>query len=328
MSEQDDGRSETEAAAEISFSHKPVLLQECLEGLKIKPDGVYLDGTLGGAGHSAEILKRLGKNGRLIGIDRDGDAVAAAGKRLAATGSEARFDIVRGNFAEMREAAASLGVSGADGILLDLGVSSYQFDTGERGFSYRFDARLDMRMDTRETVTAADIVNTYTEKQLGDLLLRYGEERWARRIAAFVVRERKKARIETTFQLTEIIKMAIPAAARRDGHPAKRTFQALRIEVNGELEALRRAIREAVLLLNPGGRLCIISFHSLEEKLVKQLFKKEEHPCECPPDFPVCVCGKKPTGKMITAKPILPGEKEIEENPRAKSAKLRIFERI
>ena len=220
------------------------------------------------------------------------------------------------------------GISGVDGILLDLGVSSYQFDTGERGFSYRFDARLDMRMDTRDSVTAAEIVNTYSEKRLGDILLQYGDEKWARRIASFIVKERQKAPIETTFQLVEIIKNAIPAAARRDGHPAKRTFQALRIEVNGELEVLSQVVEKAIQLLNPGGRLCIISFHSLEERMVKQLFKKAEHPCECPPDFPVCICGKKSAGRMVPSKPILPGEEEMERNPRSKSAKLRIFERI
>ena len=330
MSAQDNSDREEAGAApeDISFEHIPVLLQECLEGLKIKPNGIYIDGTLGGAGHSSEILKRLGENGRLIGIDKDGDAAAIAEKRLRSIHSAARFDVVRANFAEMDEVAASLGISGVDGILLDLGVSSYQFDTGERGFSYRFDAQLDMRMDTRDSVTAAEIVNTYSEKRLGDILLQYGEEKWARRIASFIVKERQKAPIETTFQLVEIIKNAIPAAARRDGHPAKRTFQALRIEVNGELEVLSQVVEKAIQLLNPGGRLCIISFHSLEERMVKQLFKKAEHPCECPPDFPVCICGKKSAGRMIPSKPILPGEEEMERNPRSKSAKLRIFERI
>lgn len=323
----DDGKYTSGTEYEIFFEHASVLLKECIEGLEIKPCGVYIDGTLGGAGHSSEILKRLNAGGRLIGIDKDGDAVAVASKRLAHIQTDAVFDVVRANFADMDKICRNLGIDGADGILLDLGVSSYQFDTGERGFSYRFDSKLDMRMDTRGTLTAEDIVNTYSEKQLSDVIFKYGEEKWAKRISSFIVKERKKAPIETTFQLVELIKNAIPAAARCDGHPAKRTFQALRIEVNGELEVLSEALEKAITLLNPGGRLCVISFHSLEERITKQILKKAENPCVCPPDFPVCICGRKSAGKMITAKPILPSREEQEKNPRSRSAKLRIFER-
>jgi 16S rRNA (cytosine1402-N4)-methyltransferase len=310
----------------IEFHHVSVLLEECLEGLDIKPDGVYIDGTLGGAGHSSHILKRLGKGGLLVGIDQDGDALSVATERLAAVHTEGSFKTVRANFSEMDRVCEELGICGVDGILLDIGVSSYQFDTEDRGFSYRFDAKLDMRMDRRGDFTAYDIVNKYSEKEIADVIFRYGEEKWAKRIASFIVEERKKAPVETTFQLVEIIKKAIPAAARRDGHPAKRTFQALRIEVNRELDVLAEAIEKAIKLLNPGGRLCIITFHSLEEKLVKQLFKEAERPCTCPPDFPVCVCGKKSLGKAVS-KAILPTEEECNVNPRSKSAKLRIFER-
>jgi 16S rRNA (cytosine1402-N4)-methyltransferase len=317
MSEQDN----------IEFHHVSVLLNECLEGLAIKPDGIYIDGTLGGAGHSSHILKRLGKGGLLIGIDQDGDALAVATERLSNVQTEGSFKTVRANFSEMDTVCEELGIDGVDGILLDIGVSSYQFDTEDRGFSYRFDAKLDMRMDRRNDFTAYDIVNKYSEKEIADVIFRYGEEKWAKRIASFIVEERRKAPVETTFQLVEIIKKAIPAAARRDGHPAKRTFQALRIEVNRELDVLAEAIEKAIKLLKPHGRLCIITFHSLEEKLVKQLFKDAERPCTCPPDFPVCVCGKKSLGKSVTSKPILPTENECIVNPRSKSAKLRIFER-
>ena len=317
MSEQDN----------IEFHHVSVLLNECLEGLAIKPDGIYIDGTLGGAGHSSHILKRLGKGGLLIGIDQDGDALAVATERLSNVQTEGSFKTVRANFSEMDTVCEELGIDGVDGILLDIGVSSYQFDTEDRGFSYRFDAKLDMRMDRRNDFTAYDIVNKYSEKEIADVIFRYGEEKWAKRIASFIVEERRKAPVETTFQLVEIIKKAIPAAARRDGHPAKRTFQALRIEVNRELDVLAEAIEKAIKLLKPQGRLCIITFHSLEEKLVKQLFKDAERPCTCPPDFPVCVCGKKSLGKSVTSKPILPTENECIVNPRSKSAKLRIFER-
>ena len=317
MSEQDN----------IEFHHVSVLLDECLEGLAIKPDGVYIDGTLGGAGHSSHILEKLGKGGLLIGIDQDGDALAVASERLSKVQTEGTFKTVRANFSEMDAVCEELGIDGVDGILLDIGVSSYQFDTEDRGFSYRFDAKLDMRMDRRNEFTAYDIVNKYSEKEIADVIFRYGEEKWAKRIASFIVEERRKAPVETTFQLVEIIKKAIPAAARRDGHPAKRTFQALRIEVNRELDVLAEAIEKAIKLLKPQGRLCIITFHSLEEKLVKQLFKEAERPCTCPPDFPVCVCGKKSLGKAVTSKPILPTENECIVNPRSKSAKLRIFER-
>lgn len=317
MSEQDN----------IEFHHVSVLLDECLEGLAIKPDGVYIDGTLGGAGHSSHILEKLGKGGLLIGIDQDGDALAVASERLSKVQTEGDFKTVRANFSEMDAVCEELGIDGVDGILLDIGVSSYQFDTEDRGFSYRFDAKLDMRMDRRNDFTAYDIVNKYSEKEIADVIFRYGEEKWAKRIASFIVEERRKAPVETTFQLVEIIKKAIPAAARRDGHPAKRTFQALRIEVNRELDVLAEAIEKAIKLLKPQGRLCIITFHSLEEKLVKQLFKEAERPCTCPPDFPVCVCGKKSLGKAVTSKPILPTENECIVNPRSKSAKLRIFER-
>lgn len=317
MSEQDN----------IEFHHVSVLLDECLEGLAIKPDGVYIDGTLGGAGHSSHILEKLGKGGLLVGIDQDGDALAVASERLSKVQTEGDFKTVRANFSEMDAVCEELGIDGVDGILLDIGVSSYQFDTEDRGFSYRFDAKLDMRMDRRNDFTAYDIVNKYSEKEIADVIFRYGEEKWAKRIASFIVEERRKAPVETTFQLVEIIKKAIPAAARRDGHPAKRTFQALRIEVNRELDVLAEAIEKAIKLLKPQGRLCIITFHSLEEKLVKQLFKEAERPCTCPPDFPVCVCGKKSLGKAVTSKPILPTENECIVNPRSKSAKLRIFER-
>ncbi len=311
----------------IEFHHVSVLLNECIEGLNIKPNGIYVDGTLGGAGHSSKILASLGKGGRLIGIDQDGDALKIASERLGNVKTEATFETVRSNFAQMDEVLEELEIDGVDGILLDIGVSSYQFDTEERGFSYRFDSRLDMRMDQRGNFTAEDIVNTYSEKELADVIFKYGEEKWAKRIATFIVNERKNTPIETTFQLVEIIKKAIPAAARREGHPAKRTFQALRIEVNRELDVLEEAIKKAIGLLNPSGRLCIITFHSLEEKMVKQLFKKAERPCECPPDFPVCVCGKKSMGRVVTSKPILPSDDEMNVNPRSKSAKLRIFER-
>lgn len=309
------------------FHHVSVLLNECLDGLKINPQGIYIDGTLGGAGHSSKILERLSKGGLLIGIDQDGDALSVATERLSKVQSEGLFKTVRANFSEMDIVCEELDIEAVDGILLDIGVSSYQFDTEERGFSYRFDAKLDMRMDRRGDFTAYDIVNGYSEKELADVIYKYGEEKWAKRIAAFIVAERKKAPVETTFQLVELIKNAIPAAARRDGHPAKRTFQALRIEVNRELDVLAEAINKAIMLLKPGGRLCIITFHSLEEKLVKQLFKEAERPCTCPPDFPVCVCGKKSLGRVVTSKPILPTDQECIVNPRSKSAKLRIFER-
>ena len=313
------------------FSHIPVLLDECIDNLQIKPDGTYVDGTVGGGGHSGEILKKLGSGGFLIGIDRDAEAIEAAGSGLASVLKEsntgARFTLVHGNYADMCEICRGLGAERVDGILLDLGVSSHQFDTAERGFSYRFDAPLDMRMNRDDRLTAAEVVNTYSERALSDIIYRYGEERWAKRIAAFIAEERKKAPIETTFQLVDVIKKAIPKGAREDGHPAKKTFQAIRIEVNGELDVLSGVIGKAIEMLKPGGVMEIITFHSLEEGIVKKLFKKAENPCTCPPDLPVCVCGKKPLGKMVTRSAILPSEEEIERNPRAKSAKLRVFKR-
>ncbi|MBO4363613.1 MAG: 16S rRNA (cytosine(1402)-N(4))-methyltransferase RsmH [Clostridia bacterium] len=313
------------------FKHVPVLLDECMENLQIKPDGTYVDGTVGGGGHSGEILKKLGLGGFLIGIDRDAEAIEAARSGLDSVLKEndsgAKFTLVHGNYVDMVAICRGLGVERVDGILLDLGVSSHQFDTAERGFSYRFDAPLDMRMNREDRLTAAEVVNTYSERALSDIIYRYGEERWAKRIASFIVEQRKKAPIETTFQLVDVIKKAIPKGAREDGHPAKKTFQAIRIEVNGELDVLAGVIGEAIELLKPGGVMEIITFHSLEEGIVKKLFKKAENPCTCPPDLPVCVCGKKPLGKMITRSAILPTEEEIERNPRAKSAKLRVFKR-
>ena len=311
----------------MEFAHRPVLLKECIDGLHIKGDGVYVDGTLGGGGHSSEILKKLGQGGLLIGIDQDAEAIRAASARLAAIDTEARHTVVKTNFVNLIDACRKCDVSEVDGILLDLGVSSYQFDNGERGFSYRFDAPLDMRMDRDSgKMTAAEVVNRYTAADLTRIIRDYGEEKWAARIVRKIVSERADKPIETTFQLTDIIKAAIPAEARRDGgHPAKRTFQAIRIEVNRELEVLDKVLDDALTLLSPGGRLCVITFHSLEDRLVKQHFKKAENPCECPRDFPVCVCGKKPLGRCLTSKPVTADEQEREENPRAKSAKLRIF---
>ena len=313
------------------FNHISVLLESSIEALEIKPDGTYIDGTLGGGGHSAEILKRLGEGGLLIGIDRDATAIAAAGARLNSLSGElglkGRFETVHSNFSRMAEICESRGITAVDGILLDLGVSSYQFDTAERGFSYRFDAGLDMRMNREDRLTAKDVVNTYSERALTDIIYNYGEERWAKRIAQFIIEARKQSSIDTTFQLVDIIKKAIPKGAREDGgHPAKRTFQAIRIEVNREFDELSEAIDNAIRLLEPGGVLAIITFHSLEEGIVKKLFKRAENPCTCPPDFPVCVCGKKPLGKMQRAA-ILPTDEELANNPRARSAKLRVFRR-
>ncbi len=311
----------------VPFAHKPVLLQQCLDGLNIKSDGTYIDGTLGGAGHSCEILKKLGQGGLLIGIDQDAEAIAAASERLNAIETKAQHRVVRTNFVNLIDACRECEVLKADGILLDLGVSSYQLDNGDRGFSYRFDAPLDMRMDSDSgKMTAAEVVNTYDTSNLIRIIRDYGEEKWAVRIAKMIVSARKDKPIETTFQLVDIIKAAIPAAARRDGgHPAKRTFQAIRIEVNHELEVLEKAVDDAIRILAPGGRLCIITFHSLEDRLVKQHFKQAENPCICPKDFPVCVCGRKPLGKCLTTKPIVADKQELEENPRSHSAKLRIF---
>lgn len=312
----------------MAFEHKSVLLQECMDGLRIKPDGIYVDGTLGGAGHSYEICKRLTEGGRLIGIDQDADAINAATLRLAEFAD--RVTVVRSNYCQIRQVLNDLHISGVDGILLDLGVSSYQLDTAERGFTYReADAPLDMRMDIRQELTAKDIVNEYSEMDLYRIIRDYGEDRFAKNIAKHIVNARKEHTIDTAGELTEIIKRAIPAKIRATGgHPAKRTFQAIRIECNRELEVLNSSLDDMVDLLNPAGRLCIITFHSLEDRIVKTRFRQNENPCVCPPDFPVCVCGRKSKGSVMTKKPILPSEEELSFNPRSQSAKLRIFEHV
>ncbi|HIU46522.1 MAG TPA: 16S rRNA (cytosine(1402)-N(4))-methyltransferase RsmH [Candidatus Fimadaptatus faecigallinarum] len=310
----------------MEFSHEPVLFDECMEQLAIRPEGVYVDGTLGGGGHSAGILARLGDKGRLIGIDRDADAIAAASARL---GGDARFMALRGNFHDAAELLAGVGVQRISGMLLDLGVSSYQLDEGARGFSYHADAPLDMRMDRSQSLTARDVVNGYSREELTRVLRDWGEENWAAQIARVICDRRTKAPIETTAQLVDVIDAAIPAKVRRrDGsHPARRTFQALRIEVNDELGPLRAALESAARLLEPGGRLCVIAFHSLEDRIVKQTFRKLQNPCICPPSFPVCVCGRKSLGRQLTGKPITAGPAELERNPRSRSATLRVFER-
>lgn len=311
----------------MEFHHYSVLLNETIENLNIRPDGIYVDGTLGGGGHSYQILKRLGENGRLIGIDQDADAIQAAGERLAEFGNKAT--LIRSNYANMKEELHAIGVNGVDGIVLDLGVSSFQLDTLERGFTYREpDAPLDMRMDDRNSLTARDIVNTYSENDLYRIIRDYGEDKFAKNIAKHIVAARQKQEITTTGELNEIIKAAIPQKVRATGgHPSKRTYQAIRIELNHELDVLRDNLDDMIDLLNPGGRICIITFHSLEDRIVKSNFKKNENPCTCPPSFPVCVCGNKSKGTVITRKPILPSEKELEENSRSKSAKLRVFEK-
>lgn len=310
----------------MAFKHTSVLLEETIEGLKIKPEGIYVDGTLGGGGHSWEIARRLGNSGRLIGIDQDEAAIIAAGKRLEEFGD--KVTIVRSNYRNTKEVLSSLGIAGIDGMMLDLGVSSYQLDTGERGFSYRFDAPLDMRMDLRQSFSARDIVNDYDERELYRIIRDYGEDKFAKNIARHIVMARQKKPIETTGELNDIIKSAIPAKMRTEGgHPSKRTFQAIRIECNKELEVLKESLDGLIELLNPGGRLCVITFHSLEDRIVKTVFKTAEKPCICPPSFPVCVCGRISRGKVITGKPILPGEEELRTNTRSKSAKLRIFEK-
>ena len=310
----------------MEFKHISVLLQECIDNLNIKPDGIYVDGTLGGAGHSGEILKRL-DSGRLIGIDQDADAIAAATKRLEQIGGN--FTVIRSNYAQMVPELDQIGINGVDGILLDLGVSAFQLDTPQRGFTYREeDAPLDMRMDQRQTLTARDIVNTYSESELYRIIRDYGEDRFAKNIAKHIVQARAVQEITTTGQLNEIIKASIPQKVQKTGgHPAKRTYQAIRIECNHELDVLRDHLEEMIGILKPGGRLCVITFHSLEDRIVKTIFKKNENPCTCPPDFPVCVCGKTSKGKVLTRKPILPTEEEMDLNPRSKSAKLRVFER-
>ena len=310
----------------MEFSHKSVLLSETISNLNIREGGVYVDGTLGGGGHALEILKASGATGTLVGIDQDGDAIEAAGKRLAPYGERVR--IVRGNYADMPAILRDLGIETVDGILLDLGVSSYQLDEASRGFSYMADAPLDMRMDQRGAVTAADIVNGYSEQELTRVLRDYGEEKFARRIAANIVERRQAEPISTTGELVEIIRASIPMKAQQGGHPAKKTFQALRIELNGELTVLKDSIDAMADLLSDGGRLAIITFHSLEDRIVKEAFRRLENPCTCPPDFPVCVCGKKPKGKIITRKPIAPTSGEQSLNSRSKSAKLRVFERV
>ena len=310
----------------MEFKHKSVLLKESIEALQIKPDGIYVDGTLGGGGHSYEICRHLSDKGRLIGIDQDAAAIEAAKERLGEFGD--KVTIIRSNYCNMVKELKSIGISSADGIILDLGVSSYQLDTAERGFTYREDAPLDMRMDQRQDMTAKDIVNGYSEMELYRIIRDYGEDRFAKNIAKHIVIERQKAPIETTGQLNEIIRHAIPMKFQKTaGHPSKRTFQAIRIELNRELDVLRESLDDMIEMLNPGGRICIITFHSLEDRIVKSAFRKNENPCICPSHFPVCVCGNVSKGKVITRKPILPSEEELEYNSRSKSAKLRIFER-
>ena len=311
----------------INFSHRSVLLDECIESLQIKPDGIYVDGTAGGGGHSLEIVKRLTDGGRLIAIDRDDAAIKAASERLADYLDRVTF--VRNNFSSAAEVCRELGIEKIDGILLDLGVSSYQLDTAERGFTHNTDAPLDMRMDRRGELDAYTVVNTYTYEELRRVIWEYGEDRFAPKIASAIVRRREQKPIESTGELVDIIKSAIPPAAREGGHhPAKRTFQAIRIEVNGELDAIEPAIRGAKDIMNEGGRIVIITFHSLEDRIVKQTYADMASGCTCPRSFPVCVCGKKPEVRVITKKPILPSEREVEENPRSRSAKLRVAEKL
>ena len=310
----------------MEFKHKSVLLEETIDGLNIKPDGIYVDGTLGGAGHASEVCRRLSAKGRFIGIDQDQDAIVAASDRLAAY--EDRVTIIRSNYCYMANELHSLGIQKVNGIVLDLGVSSYQLDNEERGFTYRTDAPLDMRMDQRQSRTAADIVNGYEEKELYRIIRDYGEDKFAKNIAKHIVAARQQSPIRTTGELTEIIRQSIPMKMQvTGGHPAKRTFQAIRIELNRELDVLRESLDGMIDLLDDGGRICIITFHSLEDRIVKSAFRKNENPCTCPSHFPVCVCGNISKGKVITRKPILPSEEELMYNSRSKSAKLRIFER-
>lgn len=309
----------------MAFSHYSVLLEETIENLNIKADGIYVDGTLGGGGHALEIARRLSDKGHLFGIDQDDAAIEAAAERL--NPFLGRVSLFRSNYRNMKNLLAEEGITEVDGIVLDLGVSSYQLDTEERGFSYRFDTALDMRMDRRQSLTARDIVNNYPELELYRIIRDYGEDQFAKNIAKHIVLAREKSPIETTGQLNEIIKAAIPAKMRQNGHPSKRTFQAIRIECNRELEVLRDSLEDMLALLGPGGRLCIITFHSLEDRIVKSAFKQEENPCICPPEFPVCVCGRVSRGRVVTKKPILPSEEELIQNSRSKSAKLRVFEK-
>ena len=308
----------------MSFEHIPVLLNEVIEGLNIRPDGIYADGTLGGAGHSSEILKRLSDKGRLIGIDQDEEAIQAATDKI---GRDKRVDIVRANYVKMPEVLQGLGIEMVDGILLDIGVSSHQLDTPDRGFSYKSDAPLDMRMDQRQSITAADIINGYEERELFRVIRDYGEEKFAQNIAKHIVAARAKEPIKTTYELNEIIKASIPARMRQDGHPSKRTYQAIRIECNRELEVLKDSIDAMIDILKPGGRLAIITFHSLEDRIVKNAYRQAENPCTCPPNFPKCVCGKISKGRIVGRKPITATEEELKVNSRSKSAKLRIFEK-
>ena len=312
----------------MEFNHYSVLLKETIENLDIKPDGIYVDGTLGGGGHAYQVASRLGANGRLIGIDQDKDAIAAAGARLAEFGD--KVTIIRSNYSNMKEELHRIGIDKVDGIVLDLGVSSFQLDTPERGFTYREpDAPLDMRMDDRQSLTAKDIVNDYSEMELFRIIRDFGEDKFAKNIAKHIVAARAKKPIETAGELTDIIRAAIPMKVQvTGGHPAKRTFQAIRIELNKELEVLQNNLDDMIDLLNPGGRICIITFHSLEDRIVKTIFKKNENPCTCPREFPVCVCGKKSKGNVVGRKPILPSDEELEVNSRSKSAKLRVFERV
>ncbi|MDE7268745.1 MAG: 16S rRNA (cytosine(1402)-N(4))-methyltransferase RsmH [Lachnospiraceae bacterium] len=311
----------------MEFKHTSVLLNETIDALQIKPGGVYLDGTLGGGGHAYEVCKKLNEDGRFFGIDQDADAIEAAGKKLEEFGD--KVTIIRNNFVNAKEALKAYGVDKVDGILLDLGVSSYQLDNAQRGFSYKYDTALDMRMDQRQQLTAKEILNNYDERELYRIIRDYGEDQFAKNIAKHIVQTRQEKPIETTFELNEIIKAAIPAKMRAvGGHPSKRTFQAIRIECNQELDVLQNALEDMLSLLNPMGRLCIITFHSLEDRIVKNFYREMENPCKCPAEFPVCVCGKVPYGRAVPRKAILPSEEELEENPRAKSAKLRVFERI
>lgn len=310
----------------MEFNHYSVLLEETIEQLHIKPEGIYLDGTLGGGGHAEAVLRRLAGKGHLFGVDQDEAAVVAASERLRPYGE--KVTVIRENYRNAVAVLRQEGVEGVDGIVLDLGVSSYQFDTADRGFSYRYDTTLDMRMDSRNTLSAKEIVNGYTEKELFHVIKDYGEEPFAKNIAKHIVRERENKEITTTFELNEIIKNAIPAKMRQGGgHPSKRTYQAIRIECNHELEVLKDSLDEMIDFLRPGGRICIITFHSLEDRIVKNIFRTGENPCICPPEFPVCVCGRRSKGKVITKKPIFPSEEELENNSRSRSAKLRVFER-
>ena len=311
----------------MEFRHRPVMLEQCVKGLDIRPDGIYVDGTLGGGGHSAAICRSLDERGALIGIDRDRDALNVSSERLKEYKCQKYF--VQSNYSDIKQVLNELKIEKVDGALLDLGVSSFQLDNPQRGFSYMNDAPLDMRMSQDDDFTAYDIVNDYDRNELIRVIGKYGEERWASRIADFIVKVRLDKPIESTYELVDVIKQAIPASARRTGpHPAKRPFQAIRIEVNDELSQLERAVEEFCDILAPGGRLCIITFHSLEDRIVKEIFSRRANPCTCPREFPICVCGKKADIKKITGKPFVPDAEETEENPRARSAKLRIAEKI